>query len=160
MNLGGYMTQQNTAEKLSSASYHMPEWAVNFKRRTMRRSTESLERVKAQAAGAAEEVSRWAVRPGSWCIAVSVILAGMLFLIAVQYAGMVEIQYELNHQQLELSKLTKQKTEIARNVEELASLERIETEAVKMGMVYPSKLNVVKVSAPVASAGVPSDKLQ
>ena len=79
----------------------LPEWARQLKRRTWR-SKEDLSKISAQAK---EELPRLALIPKVWCALVSLVLLSFLFVVALQYAGMVEIQYELNRRENELARL-------------------------------------------------------
>lgn len=122
----------------------LPEWARQLERRTWR-SKEDLSKISAQAK---EELPRLALIPKVWCALVSLVLLSFLFVVALQYAGMVEIQYELNRRENELARLNHQKVEMALKVEQLSSLERVEREARLLGMEYPANLQVVKVVLP------------
>ena len=127
----------------------LPEWTKQIRRRAVR-STEGLGNISAQAKA---EIPKLAVIPKVWCFCVSAILLSFLFLVTLQYAGIVEVQYELNRAQYRLSCLEKQKVETDLQVEELSSLERISEQALKLGMQYPSTNGVQVVRVSVANNG-------
>ncbi len=127
----------------------VPEWTRQIRRRAVR-STEGLGNISAQAKA---EIPRLAAVPKVWCFCVSAVLLSFLFLVTLQYAGIVEVQYELNRAQHRLSCLEKQKVENDLQVEQLSSLERISEQALKLGMEYPSAEGVQVVRVSVADNG-------
>lgn len=110
-----------------------------------KRSQDTCEEVKQITKQAKEELPRLVVIPKVWCITVASVIFSLLFLIAVQFAGLVEIQYALSRSDYELEELRHQKAEMALHIEQLSSLERIETEAKQLGMEYPTNMQVVRI---------------
>jgi len=133
------MYQYGTCPKESPK---LPLWARQLRRRTVL-SKEVLVRIPAKAKS---ELPRLAAIPKAWCAAVVCILLASMFVVALQYAGLTEIQYELNRRQSELASLNKKKVELELQVEQLSSLERVEKEARTLGMIYPVERQVVRVA--------------
>lgn len=127
----------------------LPEWTRQIRRRAVR-STEGLSTISAQAKA---EIPKLATVPKVWCFCVAAVLLSFLFLVTLQYAGIVEVQYELNRAQCKLSSLEKQKVESDLQVEQLSSLKRISEQALKLGMEYPSADGVQVVRVSVADNG-------
>ncbi len=127
----------------------LPEWTRQIRRRAVR-STEGLNTISAQAKA---EIPKLAVIPKVWCFCVSAVLLSFLFLVTLQYAGIVEVQYELNRAQHRLASLEKQKVETDLQVEQLSSLDRISQQALKLGMEYPNAEGVQVVRVSVADDG-------
>lgn len=73
-------------------------------------------------------------------------LFALVVVLMVQFAGLVEVQYQLNRSEAELAGLRQQEARLQLQVEELSSLGRVEHEARRLGMVFPTK---VQVLAPV-----------
>ncbi|MGM9992201.1 MAG: septum formation initiator family protein [Candidatus Bruticola sp.] len=122
-----------------------PEWAKQLRRRTVR-SVDELSEISAQVKN---DLPKLAVLPKVWCLCVFSIVVMLVFLLTLQYAGLVEVQYELDRAQHKLAALDKQKNKVALQVEELSSLKRISEQAKLLGMESPQadKVHIVQLSS-------------
>lgn len=62
----------------------------------------------------------------------------------IQFAGNVELQYEIARNQARLDKLASEKIDIRLSLDKLSELEAVENKASKMGLVYPVSHKVLK----------------
>ncbi len=74
----------------------------------------------------------------------------------IQFAGNVELQYEIARNQAKLDKLASEKIDIRLSLDKLSELEAVEAKASKMGLVYPVSHNVLKPAGFVKDVSKPA----
>ncbi len=81
------------------------------------------------------------------------------FVSIIQFAGNVELQYEIARNQAKLDKLAAEKIDVRLSLDKLSELEAVEAKASKMGMVYPVSHNVLKPAGFSKNAAKPDKAL-
>ncbi|MGM9998441.1 MAG: hypothetical protein ACI38Q_03445 [Candidatus Bruticola sp.] len=129
----------------------LPEWA-----RQLRRTVRSAEELSDLSVQAENELPKLAVLPKVWCFCVFSIVISLVFLMTFQYAGIVEVQYELNRAQSKLAALKDDQLKLKIEVEKLSSVERISPQAIALGMEVPrpDKVHLVKLHSSASNGEV------
>ena len=127
----------------------LPRWATRLKRRSLvsceRARRTSLSNVKRKVCSKVPAVAtKLSLR--TCTVYLCALMMALMLLVAVQFAGLGEKQYELDRRETELAALNHQQTELQLQIEQLSALQRIESEAKRLGMGFPAGVRVLQLA--------------
>lgn len=111
----------------------------------------------------AVQLRRSVLRPFSFPVAAFVAVSLLVVLFLLQFARLVQIQYDLIAKKETMNQLLQEKAELDLSIQQLSALNRVEGEARRLGMIQPETWQVLDLvhlarqdlDGKVASAGGP-----